>query len=162
MGSRLRALVQALDRTWGTAQVSSKALGKYIILYASVLHIGWAVLLLVSWKAANSTPVRIISQVFGGRWRAAVVLAAVAIAAMAFPLRSNGRRRVWLLIPQQVVLLLSAGAGVHAAAVQHYADGVARSWPFILSDQLPVVLAALLYTACIFEAAVTHEVPQQP
>jgi hypothetical protein len=51
-----------------------------------------------------------------------------------------------LLVPQQFVLIISASGALHAAFVGHYADGVPRPWQFILGDQLPVILAALLYT----------------
>jgi len=132
------------------------ALGKYIVLCASLLHVIWAGLLLVTPDAGGSTPLHIIVVVCGGPWRTAIVLTLVAGAAMVFPFskyRVSNRALALMLIPQQTFLLMSAGAGIRAAMLGHYADGVARSWTFILSDQLPVILIAVLYTVAVLEAA---------
>ena len=93
--------------------------------------------------------------VAGGRYRAAVWLIIVAIPAFAYPLvREFGRYGLPLmLIPQQVLLLMSAFAGIHAAVQQHYADGVLRGWAFILGDQMAMIALAVLYTIAIVEAA---------
>jgi hypothetical protein len=120
----------------------------YVILYACLLHYVWALLLALSPAAAHSTPVAVIVSALGGRWQAVAALLACAVLAQLAPLA----RRVLLpvfLVPQQLLLLMSAGAGLYAASAGHYADGVARGWPFILGDQAPVILVAFLYTTAL-------------
>lgn len=145
-----------LTEGWRGARLSRVALGKYIVLFASALHIAWALLLLIDPATAGSTPVHVLVVVFAGPLRTAITLALVAGMAMAFPFtkyRISNRALASLLIPQQAILLMSAGAGFRAVLLGHYADGVARSWAFILGDQLPVILLALLYTVAVLEAA---------
>jgi hypothetical protein len=149
-------LLKRVSEGWRGAKLSRVALGKYIVLFASLLHVAWAGLLVFSADAAKSTPVAVISSLCGGRYRAAFVLIVFAVAAMTFPFfrrRITSTAMAGLLIPQQFLLLMSAGAGVWAAVQEKYADGVVRGWPFILSDQLPSILLALLYTVAVVESA---------
>jgi hypothetical protein len=151
-----RKALHAVAASWRDARLNQVSLGKYIVLFASLLHLAWAVLLLVSPTAGYSTPVAIITRVCGGPYRSAFVLATVAGVAMVFPFiryRLTNRMMAALLIPQQLLLFMSAGAGLWAAVRETYADGVVRGWPFILSDQLPVILLALLYTVAVLEAS---------
>jgi hypothetical protein len=140
---------------WRSARVSDEPLGKYIILVASLLHLWWAFLLCWSPVAGNSTPLHIISEICGGRYRAAFVLVAAAIPALFYPFISQvGRYELpMMLVPQQMLLFLSAFAGVHAAILGHYADGVARGWAFIAGDQASIIAFSLLYTIAVIEAA---------
>jgi hypothetical protein len=144
-----------VTRAWQGARLNT-FLGKYVILTASLLHIGWAVLLLVDEQAGGSTPLHILLGICGGRYRTAFVLALVAVAAMAFPFVQTPISNVsvvLMLMPQQVLLLISSGAGIRAAAYGHYADGVARSGAFILADQMPMVLLSLLYIVMVLQVA---------
>jgi hypothetical protein len=54
-----------------------------------------------------------------------------------------------LLIPQQVILLLSASGALSAMFLGHFADGVERSRAFILADQCHIVLAAIFHTLAL-------------
>jgi hypothetical protein len=150
------AVLRRVVNTWRAPAVNAIALGKYVVLLASVLHLMWAALLVVDSAAERSTPVHIVSLVFGGPTRTAVVLVVVATLAMIFPFlrhRVTNHALALMLIPQQMVLLLSAGNGIRATAISHYADGVGRPWAFILADQLPVILLAVLYSVAVLEAA---------
>jgi hypothetical protein len=152
----VRRTFRAAVVAWRSSRVSEAAIGRYVILFASLLHIGWAVLLVINPTAGQSTPVAIVIRVCGGPYRSAAVLVACALVAMVFPFkqhRVSATAMAGLLIPQQVILFMSAGAGIYAAANQRYADGVARGHEFILADQLPVILLALLYSVVILEAA---------
>jgi ABC-type transport system involved in cytochrome c biogenesis permease component len=131
--------------------------GRVIVWYACVLHYAWSVLLAASPEAMHSTPVSAVVAVSGGRWGALAALVTCASAALAAPLARRGRLLPVLLVPQQTLLLMSAGAALHATAAGHYADGVPRPWPFILGDQLPVILTALLYTAALLSYRVRDE-----
>jgi hypothetical protein len=149
------------------AQLSKVALGKYIILLASVLHLVWAGLLVFAQGAGNSTPVAIITKLSGGRERAAVILVGVSVAALTFLYTKRTKSNATvsaLLVPQQLLLFLSAGAGLWATIRESYADGVIRDWAFILTDQLPVILLAVLYTVVVLEAASepNRALPERP
>lgn len=156
MFDKAKARVRQLDLAWRGARLSKNALGKYIIIYASLLHIAWGVLLMIDPAAAGATPVSIITKVCGGPWRTAFVLIVTSVAAATFPFvrgQISNAALSLMLIPQQALLLVSAGGGIYATVVQHYADGVIRPWAFILSDQLTVILTAVLYTVAVLEAA---------
>lgn len=129
----------------------------YVILMVSFLHLTWAALLLSSASAAHSTPVGAVITVLHSRSAAVVALAGTGLLALLAawfhenPLHRSMRPRylALLLVPQQILLIMSAAGGISAAINGHYADGVARPWQFILGDQLPVILVALLYTTAI-------------
>lgn len=157
MFTRLKNLIKSGDSAWRGAQLSKVALGKYIVLFASVLHLGWAGILAFADGASGSTPVSAIEAVAGGEARAAFVLFVVAAMAMVFPFIKRPTASPYtlplLLLPQQTLLLLSAGAGLWAAIKEEYADGVLRGWEFILADQLGMILLAVMYTVVVIEAA---------
>jgi hypothetical protein len=140
-------------------QIARHALGKYIIGFACMLHIGWATILMIDARAANCTPVSIIFALTGNS-RPVVITIFLLVAFMAGSFLDLRLRRMFnitvlsmLLIPQQVVLWCSAGAGVYAVFAQHYADGTPMSWAHILADQMAMILMALLYTVALIEAA---------
>ncbi len=154
----MRALMflRHVDQRWRDARLSQINLGKYVVAYASLLHFIWAFLLLLDDRAQGSTPVSIISKVCGGPVRSAVVLAVFGTMAIVFPFlkhRVSNAQLAVLLIPQQMLLILSAGAGLTAVVRSSYADGVVRAASFILADQLPSILLAILYTAVVVEAS---------
>jgi hypothetical protein len=138
--------------------IAKYALGKYIIGAASLLHLGWAVLLCVDERAANATPLSILAVTcnhsIGEMVSVLLLVSFMGIAFLNYRLRRaiTKAELVLLLIPQQVVLLSSAGAGVYAASRQHYADGTPMSWVHILADQLPNVIMALLYSLAVIES----------
>lgn len=56
------------------------------------------------------------------------------------------------LVPQQLLLLISAGGAVAAISAGMYADGTIRSRAFIAVDQVPAILTALCHTMAIVRA----------
>jgi hypothetical protein len=144
--------------TWtnSSIQIAKHALGKYIIGFACLLHLIWAALLAFDIRAGNATPLSILFILFPEKWAVIFVLVTVAIMAGGFlDLRLRARYNLavlsMLLIPQQIVLWMSAGAGINAAIVGHYADGVVKSFYHIAADQSPCVLMAFLYTVALLE-----------
>jgi hypothetical protein len=139
-------------------QIAKHALGKYIIAFACFLHIAWGIVLCIDKRAVNATPLSVIYSLLGNdRILTIVTLFFVAIMAGCF-LDLRLRKAVnisalsMLLIPQQIFLWCSAGAGIRAITIQQYADGITRSWAHIAVDQSPVILMALLYTVALIEA----------
>lgn len=139
--------------------IARTPLGKYIILGASILHYYWAVLLLISPQAGKATPVAILVYTCGGSIAITIgILIAVATLAMLF-LFVRGTKYVStsmfaaLLLPQLVLLFLSAERGVVAAWQQHYADGTHMIWSHILVDQSAILVIALVYLTAIIEVS---------
>jgi len=101
-----------------------------------------------------ATPVATLADFFNYSRPAIIFSLATSAIAAIVAMNANkldGTQTVILLIPQQFFMLLSAGGSIVAIYHGYYADGVVRSSAFILADQSPWVLAALLYTFSILE-----------
>ena len=136
--------------------VARSPLGKYIILAACLLHYGWAILIFIDTYSERATPVAVLVSQFGGRWGTIISLVIIASLAISFlfirtmrPI-SSGTYGL-LLFPQLYLLVLSSGTGIMCAFHGRYADGVLRPSLFILADQSPVIVLALLYGVAIIE-----------
>jgi len=76
----------------------------------------------------------------------ALFLAAASIAAIASFSARKKVETLLLLVPQQFLLFLCAGAAIHAIAVGEFADGTQRSSMFLLADQVPMILIAVFHS----------------
>lgn len=127
-----------------------------MIYYAVFLHGIWALMILSSDDPFGSTPVhvleihpRIITSALLGGTAAMAVLG----------IQKRGTTAGWLLLlPQQILLIISAVGGIVAAALGHYADGVTRPHLFIAADQLPGIVAAVCHTFAIIDLHRMHRV----
>ena len=131
-----------------------------ILWYATLLHATWGILVLYSADSLGSTPLAILAELFPGHIRLGLWLLGVAVLSLwgLFTPR-NRRLRTLLLLPQQFFLSMSAVGGILAATRGMYADGVVRPHLFILTDQLPIILAAVAYAiAVITDNGVNHVV----
>lgn len=121
----------------------------WMVYYAVLLHGIWALMLIVSDEPFGSTPVS--SLRFGHR----LVTAGLLLAASGMAVRGIAKRGTtvgWLLLlPQQVLLLISAVGGIAAMVLGHYADGVERPSLFIAADQMPGVIAAFTHTFAVVD-----------
>ena len=120
-----------------------------IIWYAILLHAIYGYAILSSDAAFGATPLSTLNELFPqnsliavGILFATVVLAIVAL-----------YWHIWwgtvLLVPQQTLLIISAWGSLHAILRGSYADGVLRPVEFILADQLPNILIAVLHFAAM-------------
>lgn len=116
-----------------------------MVLYCVALHLCWGVILFVDVDAAGATPVSALYKFIGlGNSNVLVAtLFAASMLAMASLLPCRSRWIVLLLMPQQLLLAVSAEGAVNAVMLSQFADGVIRSRAFIAADQLHVVLAAI-------------------
>lgn len=80
-----------------------------------------------------------------------LMLSAVIAAAMGLMVRPNHPLRFILFMPQHFFLLLTTGSAIDYIIMQHYADGVTRSWEFIFQDQLPIIVLTLGYAFAILD-----------
>lgn len=122
-----------------------------MVSYAVALHLAWAVILLIDHSAVNATAVHALHRWIALPWLpASVALAALcAVCAMAW----NSRWTLVLLLPQQILLMMSAAGAVEAIWLSQFADGVIRARAFIAADQLYSVLAAMGHTLAIIAHA---------
>jgi hypothetical protein len=122
----------------------------WIIWYAVVLHVTWGCLLLASSLPYGATAL----HVFGGlpsQAMAGILFAASGLAAWGVTRRQPSLGSLAALLPQQVLLTLSAYAAVLAVITAQYLDGVTRPRMFILADQAPAIIALVLHTAAVLE-----------
>ena len=126
-----------------------------IFVLAIILHLTWGSFLLFTKEPANTTPVHQTVGIFGVTAAAIIYLFAASCAIIALILKS--REAYWFLLPQQAIILASTAGALYAIETQHYADGVARPWTFILADQLPILLLAIFHTIAVFIVAVQAE-----
>jgi hypothetical protein len=121
---------------------------RLIFGYASALHLSWAVLLLSPHDMRTAGLARFI-ELLGPAAAAALFLLIGAAAAYASARAPRGWLGLALVFPQQVVLLLTAAIALEHALRGTYGDGVQRPPEFILADQLPLILTALIHTAAL-------------
>jgi hypothetical protein len=121
-----------------------------VVWGTTLLHAVIASMLLIDPAAAQSTaPAEVVQYL--GRVPAATAMFAASALAVFVMLRAPGEWSLVLLMPQQILLYVAAWGGLQAVVDGQYADGVLRPYAFILTDQLPVMLLALLHTLAILE-----------
>jgi hypothetical protein len=121
----------------------------WMIHYATILLCAWGIMLLVSNDPFGSTPVSALR--FGHRFIAAPILFGAAALAVR-GVRLRGTRTGWLfMLPQQLLLIISAVAGIAAIVSGHYADLEPRPRFFIAADQMPGIVAAFCHTFAIID-----------
>lgn len=130
--------------------MKSERLRLSVLWYPTLLHASWGILLLLSAAPLGATPLALMYQIIAQRFALALALLLVSsLAVVGLASRPSPRRLLWF-IPQQLTLMISGIGGLGAAMRGSYADGVLRPTLFILSDQLPIILLALLYTFALF------------
>jgi hypothetical protein len=133
-----------------------------IIMIVIVQQYIWAVTLLFDPTAHLATAVNVLFTTHEIIWTLAwpieippdiptvsIVLAAASTLAGASFLMRKTRSTVLMLLPQQFLLYVSAGGAFRAITEGHFADGVARSFGFLLVDQCLVFLVAFFHTWAI-------------
>jgi hypothetical protein len=123
-----------------------------MVLYCVILHLGWAVGLLLDPSAVYTTPVYSLYQVFGAPPMLSFVLALVALAA-GVAVIGRSPWAVLLMLPQQILLMISADGVLLAIWHSAYADGVERSRAFIAVDQWGVIIAAIFHPVAMLAYA---------
>ena len=104
-----------------------------------------ALAVMVNSDAHFATPVRVLHALLSDNVFVPVMLAVPTTALLGF----FGIRKLTTLlclIPQQMLLYLSAGGAFHAIWNSHYADGTIRPVAFILTDQILVILLAVFHS----------------
>ena len=113
------------------------------------LHLVWATGLLLHPDSIHATALHAMLELTGNPFLAATIFGAVALLAMLGLLAVRVTEQVILILPQHIVLWISAVGVGWAMYFGQYADGVERDHWFIIVDQIPVVLLALGHTAAL-------------
>lgn len=117
------------------------------VLIASGLHLTWSAGLLLDPASQNATAIHALMLLTdSARW-AGLILLVVALLALGGAFLHIHQRvaRIFLMLPQQVILIMSSVAALSAMAARSFADGVQRPFWFIVVDQIPVILIAAGY-----------------
>ena len=126
---------------------------KWIIWWAIIVHFAWGILLLSDASPLGITaiheftllslPRHVISILF-------IVIAAMAAWGVLHKPKFE-ITRVLFLLPQQMLLVISAVGAAKAMWLSQFADGVIRPREFLIADQIPVILTAIFHTLAILE-----------
>ena len=126
---------------------------KWIIWWAVIVHFVWGILLLVDVSPLGITAIHefallglpryVISALF-------IVAAAMSTWGLVHKPKSDIIRILYLL-PQQMLLVISAVGAAKAMWLSQFADGVIRPREFLIADQMPVILTAIFHTLAILE-----------
>jgi len=123
------------------------------VWFAIALHVTWCITLLLGSSPKSTTAIHSLALLWPNRYGLVLVLLAVAgCAATAIFMRAS-RARLLMLVPQQLALGISASGAVVAIGRGAYPDGTHRGSLFLLSDQIPAVLALLIHSATIIYLA---------
>lgn len=127
------------------------------VWFAVMLHLLWAGLLLFSENPLHITAMYALAWLFPMRFGLAIVLVSVAACATYGIMRHSASvgARTMLLLPQQLVLAISAAGAARAMWLGAYADGVPRSHFFIVADQAPAIFAMFIHSATIIYLALS-------
>lgn len=119
-----------------------------MILFAVALHLWWTLMIALDAAALHATGVASLYRYIHHRDVLAAVIGAAAVMALS-GLFVRASWMVLLLVPQQVILMMSAAGAIDAMWLAQFADGVIRPRAFIAADQMYSVLAAIGHTMAI-------------
>lgn len=128
-----------------------------MIWYAILLHWVWGSTLLSSAAPLNVTAISTIVQLGLVSAQSAGIFF-LAIASMALiGIFAPKKVAVLYLIPQTLVLWLAAYGAIIAMISGTFADGVVRSQAFLITDQAPAVIAAVMHTLAVVDIYLRKE-----
>ena len=134
----------------------------WMVHYVCVLHLIWGAMLLL-WPSVvhNITPLYSLVRFFKVEWLVGIFLILSGLITFLSLVDVNASniskllkfKFAWflLLIPQQILFMITAGGAIERVILHAYADGVPRPWQFILADQFPAILTAVIHTFGIID-----------
>lgn len=122
-----------------------------IIWFAITYHLIWAGLLVQSSEPTSVTGLNMLYRVFPNRFLLAGVLAASAILAILAITKARRFVSLFLMLPQQFMLLVPLLAVVTAISTGTFADGVVRSSVFLAADKIGIVLLAVFHSLMLLQ-----------
>lgn len=128
-----------------------------IIPCVTLIHLGWAFLIFFWSDLIGATPLALLTAAVQSWTAIEAILISSVVLATAAPLFKRSVTRVICFLPQQSVVTMSFSSSLIAVLSQQYADGVPRHFSFILADQLPILLGAVLHTYSLVRLARADE-----
>lgn len=122
----------------------------WTIFYVTTLHLIWGILLLLDNSPFSTNPIGFFEIFLSQTATAVLFLFAGILAILAYKIKISLNSFI-LLVPQQILLLLTSFSGIRSALKGHYIDGVIRPGIFIITDQLPIILLSFVYGLAIYE-----------
>ena len=133
----------------GSRKTGLRARFMWIIYVAIAQHFVWAWCLWREPACGNVTSIACMSLWLGpALW---FVLFIVAFLALISSFYHKTVASKLLVVPQQLLLLVSSAGAINAIFTEKFADGVHRNLYFILADQIPAVLIAVGHTFALLE-----------
>ena len=133
---------------------ATKLLANLFITYTLVMHFFWGFMLAIFPEVGGTVAVYHIREfLLGSQYLTALSLMLVAVLSLtALVLKTVQHRTisVFLMIPQQFVLGLTAVGAAKAMLLGHYADGYVAPTAFIVADQAGLIILAVLHLFAIF------------
>lgn len=134
----------------------------WTVWYVICLHWLWGALLLSSPAPLNITAINSLTH-FGFISSSYVGVLFLVVAFLAAISRATPKAvSIFFILPQQLVLLVSAVGAVTAMISGTFADGVVRSVPFLIADQAPAVLIAAFHILSVYKDYLFPEKPCLP
>lgn len=118
-----------------------------MVLSAVLLHLVWAVALFIDPSGVGATAASALHRWIPLPWLPWVIVTCAFMA-----LTALSTRPLWfvlLLVPQQILLMMSASGAVDAIWLGQFADGVVRTRAFLVVDQSYSIVIMLGHTAAI-------------
>lgn len=125
----------------------------YIIHSIAAIHFVWGLILLFAGSQYTASLSGLIDLDIPVALLGIIMMAVAILAEIGVTVRPGSSTLV-LLLPQQIVMLISSIAVIQLIVDQKFADGVARSWQFILADQLWIIVLTIAHTIIIAKAVI--------
>jgi hypothetical protein len=129
---------------------------RLIIVYAILLHFTWAISLSIDPAAGYATAVHTLLNFVPDASAIGIYSGVAALATIGMFCRKSFLKAVCML-PQQFIMMVSAGGAIWSMWLGQFADGVQRPHAFLIADQAPAVIAAMLHTYAIIMIAQTKD-----
>jgi hypothetical protein len=127
------------------------SIDKSILVYAVLLHFLWGILLILGNDSIlNITAIHSIIKyipIHNPLFHGLLFFIVGGCAGIGLLRKKlNPITALCLIIPQQILLIISAEGAIVAMIQSAFADGVIRPRAFLIADQCPVIIATLLHT----------------
>ncbi len=121
-----------------------------MVLYATLLHITWGLMILGDDSALRGNALDSIFKIFPYPDGVALLLFGAAMMALVGTVaHTKGFWVALLLIPQQILMMITAAGAIESIWLGQFADGVIRSHMFIASGEVNNIIAALCHTTAL-------------